>query len=75
MGKVKGYATVGPYPTESMALKVSTGLSILAVFLVIVLGWFFAELKSHQEETDLLVKENNGLLKEVAETLQGMTNG
>jgi len=74
--KVKeGYATVGPYPTTGVAVKVSTALSMLAMFLVIVLGYFFVELKSDQEVTDRLVHETNEILREIAQDVRKGATG
>ena len=61
----EGYATVGPYRTEGIAVKVSTALSLLAMFLVLVMGWAFASLKADQEADHLLVEENNVILKQL----------
>jgi len=60
-----GVATTGPYPS----IKWSMGLSILSIIAVIILGYSFSVLKTDQDTTDIMVHENNAILRGIAEDI------
>ena len=51
-------------------VTVALGLSICAMFFVIVLGYFFAELKADQEITNALVEETNDILRDLTQEIR-----